>query len=290
MRKRAMFLIFLPLAALLCSCGLFNQPPVFDNIVGWVFENIHPSFWTKDGGADPGATAFRNFWIHAEDSDGRDDITYVCVTDSEDVDWVFEDAESGYSLYDDAGGYWGGWVRYLSSFSPHRLALGTHATVVRDSADHEISRTDVFTGPGGTTGYSFAYTEEYLGNTSGGTPLLARATGLSGTWYSDRIAVQFNVNDTAVFDGYVWLYDSSEEYLGWTGWFRSTINGGVGINNSGGANSLVVYFTDPGFDLGTHSPTEIAGFHVVLTDGAQYTQPPNDTWYDCRSISAYALF
>jgi len=85
-------------------------------------------------------------------------------------------------------------------------------------------------------------------------------------------------------------WDSSAGYLGWTGWFRSTINGGTGIRTDGSTNTLVVYFTDPGFDPGTHNPSEIDGFHVVLTDGAQYTQPADDTWYDYRSISAYTLF
>jgi hypothetical protein len=284
MQKRFLLVFFLPIVALLSSCGLFNSPPEFDNDVGWVFENIHPSFWTKDGGASPGATAFRNFWIHAEDPDGQEDITYVCVTDSENVDWVFEDAESGYSLYNDDGGFWGGWVRYFSSFSPYRIALGTHTTVVRDSREHEISRTDVFNGPGGTPGYSFAYAAEEDAGAIGGTPLLARATALSGDWYNaSHIEVRFTVTDTAVFDGYVWLYDSSANYVGWTDWFHT-----MGAINNAGANTFTIDFSD--LDLGTHDPSEIYGFHVVLTDGAQYTQPPDDTYYDNRSISEYKTF
>jgi hypothetical protein len=166
--------------------------------------------------------------------------------------------------------------------------LGTHTTVVRDSRDHEISRTDTFNGPGGALGYSFAYTEDFGGVTFGGTPLIRRATPLSGDRYRNRIEVQFTVNDADVYDGYVWLYDSSAHYIGWTDWFRTTINGGGGLYTNGATNTLVAYFT--GLDLGTHSASEIGGFHVVLTDGTQYVQPSDDTWYDYRSISAYGTF
>jgi hypothetical protein len=291
MQKPCRLFFLLPCIVLICACGLGNKPPVFDNDVGWVFENIDASFWTKRGDPDPSVTVFRNFWVHAEDPDGEDDITYVCITDSEDHDTLLENPNTGYSAYDSSGNFWGGWRRYYRVAAPYQVALGTYTTVVRDSAGYEISRTDMLTGPGGASGYSFAYSEEYLGSTVGGTPMLTRATVSFANKLSDRIQIQFTVNDDAVFDGYVWLYDASAVYVGWTNWFRTTtrINGGLGIYNNGSLNTLEVFFTD--LDLGTHSPSEIAGFHVVLSDGAQYEpQTPFDTWYDYRSISAYTLF
>jgi hypothetical protein len=288
MRKPFRSLCVLLFVVLICACGLGNKPPVFDNDLGWVFENIHPSYWTKSGGTDPGATAFRDFWVHAEDPDGQEDITYVCVTDSEGVDWLLEDHDTGYSAYNTSGNYWGGWRPYYYPSAPNRVALGTYTTVVRDSAGHEISRTDTIPGPGGFSGYSFAYTEEE-GSTAGGTPMVKRATGLSGTKLGDRIRVQFSVNDSNVYvyDGFVWLYDSSPNYIGVTNRFRATINGGggAGIYTNGSTNTLEVLFTD--LNLGTHSSSEIRGFHVVLTDGAQYAP---ETGYDFRSISAYTSF
>ncbi|HSV92588.1 MAG TPA: hypothetical protein VLH81_05910, partial [Desulfobacterales bacterium] len=61
------------------------------------------------------------------------------------------------------------------------------------------------------------------------------------------------------------------------------------INTDVSANTLVAYFTNIDFE-GTHTASEIAGFHVMLTDGDQYTQPVDTTWYDYRSISACRLF
>jgi len=264
---------------MVCTCGLGNQPPVFDNAVGWVFENIHPTFWTKSGTADPGATTFRNFWVHAADPDGHGDITYIKVTDSGGYWWLLQDSDSGYSALDPSGDFWGGWRPYYCSPEPYRVGLGTYMTLVRDSKGHEISREDSLTGPGGAGGFSFAYTEDYVGGTGGGTPMIPRATALSGTKFLDSIRVQFTVSDGNVYGGWVWLYDSSEGYIGCSNLF------GAGTLNTGGTNTRDVPISE--LTLGTHSPAEIAGFHVVLVDGAQYAP---GFGYDFRSVSAYAPF
>ena len=287
MRKPFRSLCVLLFVVLICACGLGNKPPVFDNDVGWVFENIHPSYWTKSGGTDPGATAFRDFWVYAEDPDGQEDITYVCVTDSEGVNWLLEDPDTGYSAYDAKGNFWGGWRGYYCSSEPHRIALGTYATVVRDSAGNEISRFDTFNGPGAALGYSFAYTENEAGG-AGGKQMVRRAAVFSASVSSVQLQVVFTVEDIRVFDGDVWLYDASANYIGWAKWFRTTVNWGGGIHNSvaQSGNTLEVPIND--LEIGAHTWDEIKGLHVVLTDGAQYMpQTPFETVYDYRSISAY---
>jgi hypothetical protein len=279
MRNLRRAAVLLAAGLMVCACGLGNQPPVFDNDVGWVFENIDPTYWTKSGTADPGATAFRNFWVHVADPDGNGDITYIKVTDSGGYWWLLQDSDSGYSALDPSGDFWGGWTPYYCSPEPYRVGLGTYTTLVLDSGAHEISRQDSFTGPGGASGYTFAYTEEYSGGTSGGTPMVKRATALSGTKTGDRVSIQFSVSDGTVYNGWVWLYDSSERYIGSSNRF------GAGTINTSGANTRDLLFTE--LNLGTHSSAEIAGFHVVLVDGAQYAP---GSGYDFRSVSAYTTF
>ncbi len=58
------------------------------------------------------------------------------------------------------------------------------------------------------------------------------------------------------------------------------------MKTDGSPNTLQILSVD--LDLGTYNFIDIDGFHVVLTDGAQYA--PEDTYYDHRSISAYAQF
>jgi hypothetical protein len=259
-----------------CKSNATNQAPSFAGEQGWAIENIDPTFWTNA----PPATMYRNFWIYAEDPDGAQDIVYIAVTDSSGHYWTLQDD------YDPTYDYWGGWGRCYDSSSPDMARLGSYEVLVRDSAGHEITTTIACNGPAGESGFSFVYSEAYSGNLSGGTPALRKATSLDGTRDADQITVKFTVDDARVHEGWLWLYDSSGHYIGWTDRFWGIINSGSGIYTDDSLNTLVMSSTQLKLESG-HSFTEVAGFEVVLTDGGQYTEP---TWYDYRSISAHLDF
>lgn len=268
---------------LLCAASLFvlscnlaqtNRPPVFSGI-GWATSNYDPSFWTKTGGTAP-ATGFRCFQVFIDDPDVRQDIVEITVSDPLGQSWSLEDD------YDSESGYWGGYF-YYSSSSPDRIELGTYEVLARDSAGHEISSTFAVNRPGEVSGTGFLFSPDYGGIKTGGDPMLARAFDLSGSKTAGDLTVSFKVNDSRVYNGWVWFYDAAGGYIGYSDWFKDTINGGSGLHTDGiTANSLVLTAADlTGFF------DSIAGFHVVLTDGAQLAPEIN---YDHRSISAYAEF
>jgi hypothetical protein len=281
MNRQECLLVLVAVAAglLAAGCkGMTNQAPGFTGEPGWVVENIDPTYWTKSGSVS-NATVHRGFWIYAHDPEGAQDITYIKVTDPDGTFWLLQDD------YDSQYDFWGGW-HFYSSASPHSAKLGLYEVLVEDSAGHRIQTSIAFNSPGSTSGSGFVYSESYTGNTAGGTAALKRATGLSGAKVANDLTVSFQVNDSRVHEGYVWLYDDAENYVGWTDRFGGVINAGAGIFTNDALNTLQLPSSQLILEAGRNF-SDVAGFHVVLTDGAQYT---SDTAYDHRSISPYLSF
>jgi hypothetical protein len=278
--KRIWISCFLGLLLIGCNLQQKNRPPSFLKACGWATSNVHASFWTKYGDPAPQATAFRLFQVFVDDADGYQDVTSVKV--------IHPNGSSYWALEDDynaEGGYWGGWY-YWQSNSPHAVDLGTYTVLVRDSAGHEITDAITFALPGSTTGSGFIYSEDYKDSTSGGEWMIRRASVTSRAKGLADLTVSFTVSDSRVINGWVWLYDAAASYITWSGFFRDKVNNGNGLKVDGTTNTLQLAAT--GLELGTHAFADIAGFHLVLTDGAQYA--PEVTQYDNRSVSAYVQF
>jgi len=261
-----------------------NEPPTCE-ITHWCTENIDESYWTK-WGYTGGGTAYFDIWVEASDPDGIDDITYVKVTNPEGTYWVLRDSETGKDQYDPEGGFFGGWRACYSSSHPHAVYLGQYTALVRDSDGNEVTDTQLFSKPGSTSGNGFVYSEEYMGSTTGGIEMIKRATITSKINGVNDITIEFQVDDSRVYNGFIWFYDSSAEYITWSGFFKNTINGGAGLHVDGTTNTLVIQSSD--LDLGSFTWGDITGFHVVVCDGSQYS--PKEDYYDHRSISSYELF
>ena len=265
----------------LLSCDLFqkNEPPSFSRDFGWATSNVDPTFWTKRGNTAP-ATAFLLFQVLAYDPDGYQDISIIDVIHPDGVTtWSLEDH------YNSAGGYWGGWY-YYDSDNPHAVELGNYTVVVRDSAYYEITGSIIFNSPGSSSGSGFIYSEDFTGSTSGGAEMIHRALNLSGNKNINDLSISFTVTDNRVVNGWVWFYDGSASLITNSGRFKNTINSGGGLKTDGSANTLQISSGD--LELGIYTFSDITGFHVVVTDGAQYA--PEETYYDHRSISEYVQF
>jgi len=113
--------------------------------------------------------------------------------------------------------------------------------------------------------------------------MLKRASIIDVTKGQSDITIQFQVVDSRVYNGVIWFYDDSAEYITWSGWFKNKVNEGAGLYNDGTTNTLQIQSSD--LELGDFSFDDIKGFHVILTDGAQYA--PDETEYDHRSVSQY---
>lgn len=270
-------ILFLPTM----GCKLFNTPPTCDGTY-WGIENADPTFRGNQGGSTP--TAFAFLAILVSDADGQGDIVLIRVSgpDGSPV-WTLKDAGAGVDHYNESGEYWGGWG-YYSASSPHTLPLGTYSVYIKDSVDHEVNSSFRVGRPGGRLGYeTFLFTEDYTGSTTDGEPMLPRPAAVTGTTGGESLTITFEATSTDVFNGFVWFFDSAGNYITTTGFFRDSINNGLGLMYD---NALTLTAGD--LDLGSFRFSDIAGFHVVLTDGQQYY--PRSVSYDHRSVSAYVTF
>jgi hypothetical protein len=259
-----------------------NEKPTITDASGWVVENIDPSFWTKWGQSSD-ATAFIDFWVFANDPDGIEDITYVAITSPDGGLWVLRYKDVGFDHYDDRGKFFGGWRRYYSLDLPNLVVLGRYTVLIRDSAGNEVTDTFSVNSPGTKSGSGSIYSESYAGSLSGGAKMLHRASIRSATKSSGDITIQFSVSDSRFYNGYVWFYDASANYITSSGYFKSKVNDGAGLRTNGTTNTLKVQPSD--LELGDFTFDDIKWFHVILQDGAQYA--PSETTRDHISISQY---
>ena len=261
--------------------GEHNEPPVFDeNGISWVVQNHHPSYWTKNGYEANYSSSIR-VAISVDDKNGINDLSYVGFTNPENTEWVFKDSYYGINDYDAEKGYFGN-LRCYKSSSPDKVMLGNYKASVIDTANNSVSKDFTVWGPNEDASHDFVYSEDYSGNTAGGIPNLKRAEYSNHTLGIDTISVDFSVNDSRVYNGYFWLYDNSQDYVGLTRFFRDAVNGGSGLKTDGSVNNFDFFGTDIKFSAGK-TIDDVYGFHIVLVDGQQY----GGAYYDYRSISEY---
>jgi hypothetical protein len=264
----------LSLFVFLSRCAI-NEPPKI-TMHSWLTENIHPDFWTV---VPPDGTALFFIECTVSDPDGTDDITKVIMSSPDSCEWTLKDIDINKNLFDQKGYMYG---RFRTLSHPNTIMLGNYRITAVDSEENESSKTFSFGRPGSTTGTGFIYSEEYTGPTTGGTEMIDKAVITGGSKAADSITVEFTIDDTRVFNGLVWLYDSDKSYITWSGFFKDTINGGSGINKSGGTNTLVIREED--LEPGAFTWNDISRCHVVVTDGEQYL--PEEYIYEHSSISA----
>jgi hypothetical protein len=254
-----------------------NQAPYFSKSPEWSTQNVDPTYWSKSvrSGND---TAYRSFRVYAADPNGGHDLDLITVTDPDGNSWVLLDREAKIESYDEAGGYWGGWFYFYPTIQ-YKVLLGEYTVVLKDRSGIEVTQTMTFTSPGGVPDSGFLYSDEY-GVTVSGTRMLQRATVTSGS-KKGSITIAFTVGDSNVYDGQIWFYDGSANLIAESEYF-----GGGSVITDGTTNTII--FSPGDLDLGGYSWSDIAGFHVILVDGAQYA--PAESEWDHRSISKYTEF
>jgi hypothetical protein len=261
--------------------------------VGWVEENIDPSFLISPSPNDN--TAFLDFWVHYDGDITFDDLQYARV-------------------YLPDGGYWnraptadfldtskkviGGWGRWWWVTTPHMFPIGPMRAEVKLRNGADSSAVFNVPAPGSTTTgtYTTMYTEDATSPPLASAPMVRRATlGATNTVTAatQTITITFSVADTKVYDGWVWFYDISKTYLGMSKVFMNPAIGvaspflaGSVLHTDGTTNTLTLSPSDVSLVSGK-TFDQIAAARVVLTDGAQYPSTTLLRW-DCQSISALA--
>jgi len=264
---------------------------------GWIFTNYAYGFSGRYNGAY--VTIELNF---AEDDLVAEDFRSVKIEAPDGCYWLYDDTASIESRFDESisqftlsNGY--------NSTTQGILPIGNW-TATATLKNGSVSTYTVFiAAPGSLTagGYSKAYSPEVASSSdidSNCTPLPKQATGISASYDAGagELTVDFSIDDSRVYGGYLWLYDGTGDYIGnMANRFRdydtsivpSYLNNGV-FYNDGTPNRAVVLESDlslySGYDL-----SDVAAVSVVLTDGAQYTSGGNLNWgWDSRSVSGLA--
>lgn len=297
-RKSSLLALFVVVSALfLASCDILglgkpedNDATVEISAVGWVIETIHPSYWESSDSSTP--TCFIRLWIYCDGSFQDADVEGVRVVLPNGATWWSLDED-----FNETDGCFGDGERHYWSSNHDALPIGTMTAEVRLTN----GATDTFlfeaTRPGSrsTDGFSYVYNQDATENPNSNAyiaalayPSINNAThdGTNGT-----LSINFTVNDAREVNGYVWFYDSSNNYVGVSRRFRDSTTGSY-IANLGGTwqttNTLSLSAEDINFEP-DKSLSDVSTFHLVLLDGGQYT-PEHYNYYDHRVISAVASF
>jgi hypothetical protein len=291
----SIFLIIMSL--FLLAGGPQATPPNAANIsitsLGWYYENIDPSFWNAP--PSNGQTAYYDFFIHYEGNIAFSDISYARVYLPDHSYWTIN-IDSTYlnTQYSYIGGY-GRWYSNQLDVLP----IGALQVEVRLTNGVDSKYTAQIPAPGGTTTGTATtmYSQDLSSPPANSAPMVLRATigtGNTLTTSTSTIVIKFSVTDSKVYDGYVWFFDASNNYLGGFFRFRNPSTGaicsqlsGSSLNINGTNNTLTLKPTDLTLNQGA-TFSQIAKFFLVLTDGYQYGVQSNGlAIYDGRSISAF---
>lgn len=286
--KKTLLLIFVMITLYSCPDPATLQTIEIEGI-GWYIENIDDSFWSD--GFD-GSSCFISFYLHYT----GDSITY---SDIESV--TVDDGSGGWDLTigpDDINTEDNTIALILLYGSAHRIKIGNYDFEVILTNGETASYSFTVPAPGSTStnGDDYVYTEDYSGTIgSNYSTMLKRATNISGTKNASDLNISFSVSDSRVFNGWVYFFDSSDNYVGASDYFRSYssssissfINGGAGIYNNNSINNLTLPSGDITFASG-QAFSDISRYFIVLTDGNQYAN--QQSTYDTNSIAAKNIF
>jgi len=286
-------LLILGLAAMgLAGCqmaggGGSNESATITN-VGWDIENC-PSDMTSN-------ILCYNFYLYYSGNISASSVQYARVYLSDGTYWTIDPA-----IYLNATrNYIGGIERCYWNTSVTDLPVYALKAEIKlnNGKDSTYSFTPHIPGSLTNGSYSYVYAPEAgTGYYSGEAAAVARPVA-TGIIVSSNVTVTFTTNDTHVNNGWVWFYDSGDNYLGGFFYFRdsttgatsSRLNGGSPINKNGTQNTVTVSASDIKDTNGNplSSVSGIAHCRVVVTDGSQYEIEGTGHYadYDYESISA----
>jgi hypothetical protein len=291
----AMVAIGLALAA---ACGGSAAAPPAPTVtitsLGWIEENIDPSFWSSPPGS--GQTAFYDFWIHYSGNIAFTDIQSARVYLPSGSYWTLSKDQQ---FFDAANRTIGGYGRWFDNTQLDVLPIGFLVVEVKLVNGTSSTYAATIPAPGSLTAapYTIMNSEDVTPPPGTSAPMVRRASaGATNTvdLAAQAITITFSVTDPKVHDGFVWFFDAANNYLGGYFYFRDAVTGLINptladtLATDGAVNTLTLHPADITFSAGA-SFAQITRFRLGLLDGAQYLpQASGRTRSDCRSISAIA--
>jgi hypothetical protein len=286
--------------AILCALAVLVffgcKPPGGSDItityLGWYYENIDLTFWDTAPGAQ---TAFYDFFVGYEGNIAFSDISSATVTAPGGGTW---NVCPNSNFFDAQHKVIGGFGRFYDGSDPNVLPIGNFKAEVVLHDGTVARHTGRIPAPGSTTTGTYTSMHSQDGpSAADSAPMMLRATVSTATLHTTTktVIIEFSVSDPLVYNGYVWFFDSSENYLGGFHYFRDPVTGvispalGGNLFVNGTVNTLTLGSGDltlaPGVSLADFF-SNAAECVVVLTDGAQYGAGASHPRYDGQSISA----
>jgi hypothetical protein len=283
---------------LVVSCPVQQQNTDSKSItitgLGWFIYNIDSSYFSST----PSSHAFYAFYVSYSGSDiSASDISNARISDPTNWGWDLDLGSLDPQKKVLASGF------CYDGSAVNTLKIGNFKVEIKLKNGSVVSYTKSIPAPGSTTpnGFTSVYTED-TSKPSGGTPLIRRISTTSyGTILKDtansRLSIPFKIDDSNVYNGWVWLFDSNKNYIGYsTQSFRNTTDSGKTsiidkiLDNTGiNYNTITLKDSDITYNTGK-TFADISQFAVILTDGYQYASQGEFTAFDCESRSTIKTF
>jgi len=263
------------------------------NGIGWVMENVDQGFFIPSVGLNEVAGVFDLHWTGSAISNS--DISYATMSSAATPGYHWTFPSSGYdaanqTLY--SGRFYTEYYASNRSVFPIGLMNFTIGLTNGKTATYAFNIPD----PASTTASSgnLIYNENYSGSpASNYKRIISRPTNISHTSGATK-SVTFTLNDPQFYNGYLWLYDGSDNYVGITEFFRvdasgnlSSMMGGSLLNTISTTNTVTFDTTKVTYESGK-TWADVVRFVLVTTDGEQFKPTKNS--FDCRSISGRYTF
>ncbi len=300
LKKLNLIILLLTSAVLFFNCpSAVEEDEQYDigiDNVGWYIENIDTGYWT---GTAPDATCFYDFMIHYSGNFplSKIDSSTIYALNSTiywnmriDSDHIDAENKVIYS------------PRFYSSSMRHYLPIGNIKATIRLKNGQKVSFDKIIPAPGSKSQdtYNYVYTESYSSIPgSDFTSLIKKAAigSYSRDSINQTVSIPFSINDNRVCDGWLWFYDSSNNYIGFSSHFIDTATGNLNsslftggtFNTDGILNTFNIADTNITYNTG-YNFSNITKFVLILRDGKQYIPDSRYSAYDCRSISAKKTF
>ncbi|MBN2735661.1 MAG: hypothetical protein JXR70_01680 [Spirochaetales bacterium] len=289
MRKALLVILIIGIITGYFSCSSPNEISADIDFVYWVIENIDRNFWLNP----EEASVFLSFTLSYKGNLGfAGDIEKLRV-ESFDTAW---EIPANYLELDP-----GNQTIELPSLTSKKrdsnmnsIAIGNYKFTLTLTNGNKSEYTFLVPAPGSTStnGYSFVYSEDYIGSTSGGITALGRADITSSNIDYTNNTIEFSFDcDSITSNGWIFFYNNVNKYIGKTPQFKNSnnsinnfINNGVNIYSSN--NSITLTNSEITFESG-YSFDNITKYVFGLTDGKQYS--PTVT-YDCVSLTGITAF
>ena len=275
-----------------CPIPMAQSAAITD--VGWYIDNIDQSFWLT---TPPSTHALIYFSIYCSGDVSASDISSVKVTGPDSAVWTL-----GPSSLTINAQYHEVILSYLmESGHADTMPIGIYVFELTYTDGSKTSYNQLIPAPDSTStnGYTKVYTQELAPSPpADGTETVRRATLGAHSNSGGTLTINFTVDDSKVYNGYVWLFDSANNYVGSTTTeFRSGSDGGVlpilngaGSFDTSGGNNTVTFTNGEIYYQSGKTFSDINKFILVLTDGHQYASQGKYSSCDCRSFSERTAF